>query len=122
MCVGTFRGRPWTDKTEFLSHSLAGFERGRNTRVGLPGVFFLRAGDQARRPAAARAADAEAPASLFSTHSAALRAESTAPEISDSGPIESVFAKKTRSRGWLAVGMIFVKVPGVATNIGWPRR
>src|ERR1700751_1470740 len=85
-------------------------------------VFFLVPDDQARRPTAALAADADAPASLFSTHSAAFRAESTAPEISDSGPIESVFAKKTRSSGWLAAGMIFVKVPGVATNIGCPRR
>ena len=106
----TFFLTPWQELREF-----------ENTRVRLPGVLFLR-GFLGAQADAGSAVDAEAPVRRFSIHSAALRPESTAAEISDSGPMESALAKKIRSSGWLAAGMIFVNRPGVGRNIGWPRR
>jgi len=53
------------------------------------------------------------PAILFSASLAALRAAAIAISVPDTGPSESVLAKKTRSIGCRANGCTFVYKPGV---------
>ncbi len=49
-------------------------------------------------------------------------AESTPPAVVETGPAESVFAKKMRPTGRRAAGISSVYVSGVDMNMGCPRR
>src|ERR1700722_13004785 len=62
------------------------------------------------------------PASRASTSFTARCAARIPALVVDSGPSESVLAKKTRSRGWRTSGCTCVNSPGVDIYKGCPRR